>query len=94
MQLTSFFGFRSRILIFVLLSFLCAIFSNYVFFGLFGCIVSVTPKGTCCPPLTSFSGIRSLRRINLPFARFRFLLPDSAAGAFFLFFGVFTFVLY
>ena len=61
------------------------------YFGLFFvCIVSVTPKSTC-PPLTSFSGIRSSRRINLPFVRLRLLLPDSAAGASFWVFGVFTF---
>ena len=37
------------------------VFPNYLFFGLFVCVVSLTPKGTCCPPLTSFSGIRSSR---------------------------------
>jgi len=52
--------------------------------------VSVTPKSTWWPPLTSFSGIKSLRWINLPFVRLRLLFPDSAAGAFFLSFGVFT----
>jgi hypothetical protein len=37
------------------------VFPNYLFFGLFVCVVSLTPKSICCPPLTSFSGIRSSR---------------------------------
>jgi hypothetical protein len=56
---------------------------------LFLVAVSVTPKGKR-PPLTSFSGIKSSRRINLSFVRLRPLISDSAAGASFLFFGVFT----
>jgi len=64
-------------------------FPSYLF-GLFGrCVVSVTPKGNR-PPLTSFSGIRSSRRINLSLVRLRRLIADSVAVAFFLFFGVFT----
>lgn len=65
-----------------------------LFVGLFVvCAVSVIPKGTCCPPLTSFSGIKSSRGINFSLVRLRLLIPDSAAGAFFLFFGVFTLAL-
>src|SRR6266436_8328148 len=37
--------------------------------------------------------MRSSRRINLSFVRFGLLSPVSAAGVFFLLFGVFTFVL-
>lgn len=37
--------------------------------------------------------MRSSRRINLSFVEFGLLSPDSAAGLFFLLFGVFTFVL-
>jgi len=90
--LASFFGFRSRTLTFSLVSFLCAIlFFLAIYFGLFGRgVVSVKPKGNWRPPLTSFSGIRSSRRINLSLVRLRLLLSDSAAGASFLFFGVFT----
>jgi hypothetical protein len=46
------------------------------------CILSVRPKGTCRPPLTSCSRIGSSRRINLSLVRLR-LFPGSAAGAFF-----------
>src|SRR5260370_10727892 len=37
--------------------------------------------------------MRSSRRINLSFVRLGVLPPDSAAGVFFLLFGVFTFLL-
>ena len=67
-----------------------AVIAYFVLF--FVCIVSVTPKSTC-PPLTSFSEVRSSRRINLSVVRLRLLLPDSAAGASFLVFGVFTLAL-
>src|SRR6476619_6703798 len=68
--LASFFGFRSRTLIVFFVSFLCAIlFFLAIYFGLFRCVVSVTPKGNLRPPLTSFSGIRLSRRINLSFLR-------------------------
>ena len=69
---------------------LCHFVFLAIYFGLFGrCVVSVTPKGNR-PPLTSFSGIRSSRRINLSLVRLRRLIADSVAVAFFLFFGVFT----
>jgi hypothetical protein len=64
------------------------IFPSYLFWVVSRCC-SVTPKGKR-PPLTSFSGIKSSRRINLSFVRLRVLIPDSVAGAFFLSFGVFT----
>jgi len=69
---------------------LCHLIFLAIYLGLFLVCVGLTPKGSCCPPLTSFSGIRSSRRINLSAVRLRLLIPDSSAGAFFLFFGAFT----
>jgi hypothetical protein len=74
-----FFGFFS----------LCHFCFPIIYFGLF-VFGSVTPKGSLCPPLTSFSGIRSSRRINLSLVRFRLLFSESSADALFLFLGVFT----
>jgi hypothetical protein len=73
-----FFGFKSR--------------THFYFLFSLVCVVSVIPKSNRRPPLTSFSGIRSSRRINLSLVRLRLLFPDSAARAFFLSFGVFTLV--
>jgi hypothetical protein len=40
------------------------------FVGLFvDCVLSVTPNSNRCPPVTSCFGIRSFKRINLPFLR-------------------------
>ena len=40
------------------------------FVGLFvDCVLSVTPNSNRCPPVTSWFGIRSFKRINLPFLR-------------------------
>ena len=40
------------------------------FVGLFvDCVLSVTPNGNRCPPVTSCFGIRSFKRINLSFLR-------------------------
>ena len=36
---------------------------------LIDCLVSVTPNSNFCPPVTSFFGIRSSKRINLSFLR-------------------------
>ena len=64
-----------------------------IYFGFFVWVVSLTPKSTWCPPSTSFSGMRSLRRINLSLVRLRLLPSDSAAGAFFFVFDVLTLAL-
>jgi len=42
------------------------------------------------PALIVLFGNQVVERINLSLVRLRLLFPDSAAGALFLFFGVFT----
>jgi hypothetical protein len=57
--------------------------------------MSVAPNNNLHPPPTTFSlGIRSSRRINFSFLRFCRRLADSPAGAFSLFIGLLTSVVY
>src|SRR4030095_3677144 len=84
----SFFGLRSRTLMFLFLDF--DIFCFLIYGLMFVFVSSATPNNNFRPPVTFCFGIRSSRRISLSFPRLGRRLVGSAALAFFLFFGALT----